>query len=44
MCMLESCDLGPYIICVSEHNLRDQQILMLKPVNYYLPSRFSRQS
>jgi len=44
MCMLDSCDLSPHIICLSEHYLVDHKLLMIKPNNYYLASRFSRQS
>jgi len=44
MCMLDSCDLSPHIICLSEHYLVDHKLLMIKPNNYYLASRFSCQS
>ena len=44
MCMLDSCDLNPHIMCLSEHYLVDHKLLMLKPNNYYLASRFSCQS
>jgi hypothetical protein len=43
-CMLDSCDLSPHIICLSEHYLIDHNLLMTKPNNYYLASRFSCQS
>ena len=39
-----SCDLSPHIISLSEHYLVDHKLLMIKPSNYYLASRFSRQS
>ena len=39
-----SCDLSPHIICLSEQYLVDHKLLMIKPNNYYLASRFSRQS
>jgi hypothetical protein len=44
MCMLDSCNLSPHIICLSEYYLIDHKHLMIKPNNYYLASRFSRQS
>ena len=39
-CMLDSCYLSPHIICKSEHYLIDPNLLMIKPNNYYLASRF----
>ena len=44
MCMLDSCDLCPHIISLSEHYLEDHKLLKIKPNNYYLASRFSCQS
>ena len=44
MCMLESCDLSSPIVCLSEHYLVDHKLLMIKPNNYYLVSRFSQHS
>ena len=44
ICMLYSCDLSPHIICLTEHFLTDQKLLMIKPENYYLASSFSHQS
>ena len=44
LCMLDTCDLSPHIICLSEHFLVDHKLLMIKPNNYYLASRFSCQS
>jgi len=44
MCVLYSYDLNPYIICLLEHYLVDHNLLVIKPNNYYLASRFSRQS
>jgi len=44
MCMLDSCDLSPHIISLSEHYLIEHKLLMIKPNNYYLASRFSCQS
>jgi hypothetical protein len=38
-----SCDLSPHIICLLEHYLVDHKLLMIKPSNYYLTSRFSHQ-
>jgi hypothetical protein len=40
MCMLDNCDLSPHIVCLSEHYLIDHNLLMIKPNNYYLASRF----
>ena len=34
MCMLDSCDLFPCIICLLEHYLVDHILLMIKPINY----------
>ena len=44
ICMLDSCDLSTHINCLSEHYLTDHNLLMIKPNNYYLASRFSCQS
>jgi hypothetical protein len=44
MYMLDSCDLCPHIICLSEHYLVGHKLLMIKPNNYYVASRFSCQS
>jgi len=44
MCMLDSCDLSLHITCFLEHYLVDHKLLMTKPHNYYLGSRFSHQS
>ena len=44
MCMLDSCDLCPHIICLSEHYLVGHKLLMINPNNYYVASRFSCQS
>ena len=44
MCMLDSCDLSSPIICLSERYLADRILLMIKPNNYYLVSRFLQQS
>ena len=44
LCVLDSCDLSPHIICLSEHYLVDHKLLIIKPNKYYLASRFSRQS
>jgi len=43
MCMLDSCDLSPHIISLSEHYLIDHKLLMIKPNNNYLASTFSCQ-
>ena len=36
MSVLDSCDLSPHIICLSEHYLVDHKLLMIKSNNYYL--------
>ena len=43
-CIFDSCDLSPHIICLLEHYVVHQKLLMTKPNNCYLASRFSRHS
>jgi exonuclease III len=42
--MLHSCDLSPHIICLTEHYLTEHNLIMMKPNNYYLASKYARQS
>jgi hypothetical protein len=42
--MFNSCDLSPHIICLLEHYLIDNNLLMFKPNKYYIASMFSCQS
>jgi hypothetical protein len=42
--MLASGDLSPHIICLSEHYLCENNLLMIIPNDYYLASKFARQS
>jgi len=44
MCMFDNCGLSPHTSRLSEHYLVDHKLLMIKPNNYYLASRFSRKS
>jgi exonuclease III len=44
ICMLHSCDLSPHIICLTKHYLKEQNLIMMKPNNYYLASKFARQT
>jgi exonuclease III len=42
ICMLASSDLSPSVICISEHQLTEQKLLLTKLENYCLISQFSR--
>jgi hypothetical protein len=42
-CMLSSHDISPQVICITEHYLTEQKLLIIKPDNYYLNSKFSHQ-
>jgi hypothetical protein len=44
MSMLDSCDLSPHIICLSEHYLVEHKLLMIKIIIYYLASKLSSPS
>jgi hypothetical protein len=44
ICMLDSSDLSPHIICLTEHYLKEYNLIMMKPNNYYLASKFACQS
>jgi hypothetical protein len=44
ICMLASGDLSPHIICLSEHYLYENNLIMMISNAYYLASKFAHQS
>ena len=44
ICMLHSCDLSPHIICLTKYYLKEHNLIMMKPNNYYFASKFESQS